>query len=255
MRRLLAALAFAASPLAAVIALEPFRLAADPTAAEEQRPQTQPQTQPHQQHDAGGHDATVSHSFEDVDRWVDVFDAPSRAEWQKPDQIPGALGLEEGMAIADIGAGTGYFERFFAAAVGASGKVYAVDIEPKMVAYLEQRAKREKTPQVLAVLAAPDDPRLPEGGLDVVFICDTYHHIDDRVGYIRRLGKVLKPGGRVAIVDFQKRELPVGPPPEHKLAREEVIEEFALAGWVLARESDILPYQYFLIFRPPQAGR
>ena len=254
MRRFLAALAIAAWPFVARIALATTGSGSDPNSGEQPAPQTQPQTQPRHQQDQGGHDATVSHSFEDVDRWAEVFDAPSRAAWQKPDQIPGALGLEEGMAVADIGAGTGYFERFFAAAVGASGKVYAVDTEPKMVAFLEQRASREKTPQVVPVLAAPDDPHLPKGGLDVVFLCDTYHHIDDRVGYIRRLGRTLKPGGRVAIVDFHKRELPVGPPLEHKLAREQVVEEFALAGWVLARESDVLPYQYFLIFRP-QAER
>jgi ubiquinone/menaquinone biosynthesis C-methylase UbiE len=100
------------------------------------------------------------------------------------------------------------------------------------------------------VLAAPDDPRLPDGGLDVIFICDTWHHINDRLNYLRRLAKALKPEGVVAIVDFQKRPLPVGPPPEHKMSREEVIAEFAEAGWALARESDSLPYQYFLMFKP-----
>jgi len=210
------------------------------------------QTRPHDDHQ---HDATVSHPFDDAERWSAVFDAPSRAEWQKPAEIPAALGIKEGMVVADIGAGTGYFERFFARAVGPEGRVYAVDIEPSMVAHLEDRASKEGTPNVTAVLAAPDDPKLPAAGVDLIFICDTWHHIDDRLSYLKHLAGALKPGGRVAIVDFHKKELPVGPPPEHKLAREEVVEELAEAGWALAGESDLLPYQYLLIFTPPAARK
>lgn len=200
-------------------------------------------------HDAA-HQPTATHGFEEVDRWVEVFDAESRAEWQKPEEVAAELRLAPGMSIADIGAGTGYFERFFARAVGPEGKVLAVDTEPMMVAHITERAAEEKTPNVVGVLAAPDDPRLEPGSVDVVFICNTFHHIGDRIGYIGRLGTALKPAGVVAIVDFQKRELPVGPPLDHKLAREEVIAEFEEAGWRLARESDLLPYQYFLFFTP-----
>lgn len=218
-------------------------VAAGGTAKMAQEPQTQ-----HAGHDHE-HDATVAHPFDDVDRWTGVFDDPNRAEWQKPDQIPGALGLKPGMAVADIGAGTGYFLKFFSDAVGPSGKVYAVDIEPKLTAYMQERAHREKTANVTVVLAAPDNPNLPAAALDVIFICDTWHHINDRIGYLGLLAKALKPGGAVAIVDFHKREAPVGPPLEHKMAREEVVAEFAEAGWVLASQSDILPYQYLLVFR------
>jgi len=84
--------------------------------------------------------------------------------------------------------------------------------------------------------------------VDVVLIVDTFHHLDDRVNYLRRLKPFLKPAGRIAIVDFKKEPLPVGPPPEHKLAREQVVEEFAAAGYRLAAEPAVLPYQYFLIF-------
>lgn len=228
-------------------------VAAGGVAAVQQESQTQPQTQ-HSDHNHS-HDATVAHPFDDVDRWTDVFDDPNRAEWQKPDQIPGALGLKPGMAVADIGAGTGYFLKFFSDAVGPSGKVYAVDIEAKLTAYMKERAHREKTANVTVVLAAPDDPNLPAAALDVIFICDTWHHINDRIGYLGLLAKALKPGGVVAIVDFQKRETPVGPPLEHKMSREEVVAEFAEAGWVLTSQSDILPYQYLLLFRvtPPAA--
>ncbi len=217
-----------------------------------------PQTQPagaHSHHDHQGHDATVSHPFDDVERWETVFDDPTRAQWQKPGEIPAAIGLKEGMVVADIGAGTGYFERFFSKAVGPKGRVYAVDIEPKMVAHIESRAAEEKTPNVVAVLAEPDDPKLPAAGVDVIFVCDTWHHINDRLDYLKRLAASLAPGGRLAIVDFRKKPLPVGPPPEHKLAREVVMDELAQAGWSTAGESDLLPYQYLLIFTPPAAPR
>lgn len=205
-----------------------------------------PQTRPHDH----SHGPTSTRSFEDVDRWTAVFDDPARAEWQKPHLIPAELGLEEGMVVADIGAGTGYFERHFASAVGAKGRVYAVDTEPGMVEHMRERAKREETPNVVPVLGAPGDPRLPDGGVDAIFICDTWHHIGDRVDYLKRLARALKPGGTVAVVDFKKEPIPVGPPMDHKLSRESVLEEFTEAGWVLSRESDLLPYQYFLIFRP-----
>jgi ubiquinone/menaquinone biosynthesis C-methylase UbiE len=213
--------------------------------------QTQPQSQtaPAHGHD---HDAKVSHPFDDVDRWMAVFDDPSRAGWQKPDKVPALLGLKPGMTVADIGAGTGYFERYFSQAVGSDGKVYAQDIEPNMVAHIRERALGEKTPNVIPLLGAPDDPKLPDASVDVVFICDTWHHINDRLEYLGRLGKALKPGGIVAVVDFHKRDLPVGPSVEHKMSREEVVAEFEEAAWTLARESDLLPYQYVLIFAPPR---
>jgi ubiquinone/menaquinone biosynthesis C-methylase UbiE len=195
-------------------------------------------------------DATARHPFNDLQKWIEKFDDPGRDAWQKPEAVVRALGLAPGMNAADIGAGTGYFNRHLAAAVAPSGKVYAADIEPKMIAYMEERAVREKTPNVVPVLAAPDDPKLPEATLDVILIVDTYHHIDDRLRYFGRLKKALRPGGRVAVVDFHKRELPVGPSMEHKLPKEHVLGEMEAAGYRLVTEPTFLPYQYFLILEP-----
>jgi len=137
-----------------------------------------------------------------------------------------------------------------AAAVGRSGSVLAVDPEPNMVAYLRARAEREHTDNVVPILASADNPRLPVAGVDVVLIVDTYHHLDDRLSYLRGLQRLLRSRGRVAVIDWHKRELPVGPPLEHKLAREQVVEEMTAAGYRLVAELDFLPYQYFLIFAP-----
>jgi len=196
------------------------------------------------------HDATSHHSFADVEHWSAVFDDPSRDAWQKPAEVVAALGLRPGMTVADLGAGTGYFSRHLSAAVGPEGTVLAADPEPSMVAHLRERAEAERTVNVVPILASADNPRLPAHATDLVLIVDSFHHIDDRLTYLRGLRRCLRPGGRVAVIDWQKRELPVGPPPEHKLAREQVVEEMEEAGYALIGEPELLRYQYFLVFRP-----
>ena len=196
-------------------------------------------------------DAATSHRrFDDPTYWTQVFDDPARAAWQKPQELVAVLGLLPGQCVADLGAGTGYFSRLLSAAVGPTGTVLAVDPEPNLVAHLRERAEREGSANVVPVLASPDNPRLPAGVVDTVLIVDTYHHIDDRVAYFRRLRRALRPPGRIAIVDWQKRDLPVGPEMAHKLAREQVVREMEEAGYRLAEEPSILPYQYVLIFQP-----
>jgi ubiquinone/menaquinone biosynthesis C-methylase UbiE len=195
-------------------------------------------------------DAATSHRrFDDPAYWSTVFDDPGRAAWQKPDEVVAALALRPGQCVADLGAGTGYFSRVLSAAVGPTGTVLAVDPEPALVEHLRDRAEREGSANVVPVLASLDNPRLPGGLVDLVLIVDTYHHIDDRVAYFRRLRRALRPAGRIAIVDWQKRPLPVGPEMAHKLAREQVVREMERAGYRLAEEPSLLPYQYFLIFR------
>ena len=197
---------------------------------------------------AGLHDATVHHAFDDAAYWSSVFDDPARDAWQRPDEIVRALDLRTGAWVADLGAGTGYFSRRLATAVGAGGVVFAVEIEPNLVAHLRERAERERTPNVIPLLASTSNPRLPPASCDAVLIVDTYHHIDDRLAYMRSLRRVLRPTGRVAIVDWEKRPLPVGPEMEHKLDRAVVVDEMTRSGFRLVAEPHVLPYQYLLIF-------
>ncbi len=202
-------------------------------------------------HAHGTHAATARHSFENVEHWRAIFDDPARDAWQRPRDVVRALDLRRGARVADVGAGTGYFSRHLSEAIGPDGTVFAVDSEPNLVAHLRERAEREGTANVVPVLASPDNPRLPVDGIDLLLLVDTFHHIDDRPAYFRAARRVLRRGGRVAIVDWQKRDLPVGPPLDHKLAREQVVEEMAEAGYELLGEpKDLLPYQYMLIFRP-----
>jgi len=197
----------------------------------------------------GLHDATARHSFADVAHWSAVFDDPGRDVWQKPQAVVDALAIKPGMNVADLGAGTGYFSRYLSVAVGPSGTVFAVDPELNLVAQLRKRAEQEHTANVVPVLASLDNPRLPARDVDLILIVDTLHHIDDRITYLRRLERFLHPHGRVVVIDFKKEEIPVGPPPAHKLARTDVLGEFDSAGYRLVGEPQILPYQYFLIFQ------
>jgi SAM-dependent methyltransferase len=169
------------------------------------------------------------HRFERADDWVQIFDDPKRDAWQQPDRVVAALAIAPGMTVADVGAGTGYFEPRLSAAVGAQGKVLAADVEPDMVRYLTERAARDKTPNVTAVLSTPDDPKLPAASVDRILIVDTWHHIPDRVAYTRKLAAALRPGGSVLVVDFTQ-ETPRGPPKHHRIPPAQVASELEQGG-------------------------
>lgn len=189
--------------------------------------------------------STHQHRFSDAERWAGVFDDPKRDVWQKPDEVLRALGLPPDAVVADVGAGTGYFAVRLAERL-PSGRVYAVDVEPDMIRHLEERATRENRGNLVAVQGTPNDPKLPEK-VDLALLVNVYHHVDAREAYFRRLGDSLRPGGRVAIVDF-RLDSPAGPPRGARIARELVKDELKRAGYALVREHDFLPNQYFLVF-------
>ena len=191
----------------------------------------------------------MEHHF-DAKESAKSFDDPARDAWQLPDRVIAALNLKRGQIVADIGAGTGYFSVRLAKSEAAP-KVYAADIEPSMVNYLRERAAKEGLKDVIAVLASADQPNLPEP-VDLVLIVDTYHHIGDREAYFRRLAKSIRPGGRVAIIDF-KPDSPEGPPKEFRFPLEKFRSEMGNAGYRLAAQYDFLPRQQFLVFEV--AGR
>jgi SAM-dependent methyltransferase len=190
---------------------------------------------------------THQHSFSGAEQWAHVFDDPKRDAWQKPHEVIHALNLKPDAVIADVGSGTGYFAVRLANMV-PQGRVYGVDVEPDMVKYLAERAKREKRGNLVAVVGAPDSPRLPEKA-DLVLLVDVYHHIDDRERYFRDLRASLKPGGRIAVIDF-RMDSPNGPPRAARIAPQRVIEELDRAGYHVANQHDFLPNQYFLVFAP-----
>ena len=171
---------------------------------------------------------------------------PSRDVWQKPQGVVEKLSIARGARVADLGAGGGYFTWHLAKAVGARGTVYAVDIDEKAINMIFKEMVARGTPNVRPVRAEPHDPRLPEP-VDLVFSCDTYHHINDRVAYFRSLASSLRPGGRVAILDFHPRGFVsglFGP----RVEKKEVRREMEDAGYLLVDDYDLIDRQHFQVF-------
>jgi predicted methyltransferase len=186
------------------------------------------------------------HAFENAEQWSKEFDDPSRDAWQQPERVVAAMQLQPGMTVADVGAGTGYFEPHLARAVGDAGRVLALDVQPDMVRHLTERAAREKMANVVARQVAPDDPGLEPQSVDRVLIVDTWHHIDGRAAYAARLRAALRPAGLVVVVDF-RLDAHRGPPPEHRIPPEELARELE-AGGLKAHVADTsLPEQYVVI--------
>jgi predicted methyltransferase len=179
--------------------------------------------------------------------YIAALEDPKRDAYQKPHEVMQALGIREGEVIADIGAGSGYFSVRLAHHVGPSGRVYAVDISGDMIRHLHQRVSDNGLLNLSPILARADDPLLPQP-VDRFLIVDVWHHIENQAGYLAVMKKHLKPGGQVVMIDFQKRDLPVGPPAAMKIAREDLLEQMKGHGFRLVQEHTFLPYQYFLVF-------
>jgi arsenite methyltransferase len=178
-----------------------------------------------------------------------AYEGIGRDEWQRPEAVVALLGIGPGDRVADLGAGGGYFTFRLAEAVGESGRVYAVDVDDDMIRYLEQHAKELGSANVTVVRGELDDPKLPDGEIDLLFTCNTYHHIADRNAYFQRVLVDLAPNGRVAVVEYDDRgwfARTFG----HQTPAEEIAREMREAGYELLATHDVLPRQSFQIFRP-----
>jgi ubiquinone/menaquinone biosynthesis C-methylase UbiE len=209
----------------------------------------------------GGHDHGHAHGkpgyhmdFSAVERFARRFDGAERDAWQKPAEVVRFLELAPGHTIADIGAGTGYFLPHLSKAVGPSGRVLALDVEPNMVEYAKRRSARGALGNVEARLADPSDPGLGPASVDRILVVNTWHHIDDRASYAGKLARALRPEGAILIVDFTL-DSDQGPPKEHRLTAEQVageLESGGLRAEVLRGET--LPKQYLVRGSLAKAG-
>jgi arsenite methyltransferase len=182
--------------------------------------------------------------------YIGLLEDPKRDAYQKPHEVMRTLDIRRGEVIADIGAGSGYFTFRLAHHVGDNGRVYAVDVSPDMILHLNRRIRDLKAMNVSSILADPDDPLLPERSVNRFFFSDSWHHVENQTKYLSLIKKMLKPGGEVVMIDFHKKELPVGPPMKMKIAREDLIKQMESNGFRLTKEHTFLPYQYFLVFVP-----
>jgi ubiquinone/menaquinone biosynthesis C-methylase UbiE len=186
----------------------------------------------------------------DPKAYIGALEDPKRDAYQKPQEVMTALGIKPGEVIADIGAGSGYFTFRLALHVGDKGKVYAVDVSPEMILYINRRTRELKVNNVVSILADPDDPLLPDRSVNRFFFSESWHHIENQAKYLSLMKRMLKPGGEIVMIDFQKKELPVGPPLQMRIAREDLIKQMESNGFRLKKEHTFLPYQYFLVFVP-----
>ena len=189
------------------------------------------------------------HGPADVQSLIQSLMSDERIAELEPDRVIAALMLPEDAIVADLGSGPGVFTVPLAKVL-TRGVVYAVDVEPQQLDALRQRLIEEDLHNVVPVLASFSTPHLPPARLNLVLLVDTYHHIEDRIAYFRRLRAVLRPGGRIAIIEYKVGEQAAGPPVEARLAEGLRQEELQTAGFSLLRVFDIHEHHDFELWVP-----
>lgn len=199
-----------------------------------------PEPAPHA-HSGGFHK-----DFSDAERFAKDFDDPERDAWQRPTEVIAQLQVEPGQVVADLGAGTGYFLEALSRAVGPDGRVLALDVEPRMIEHLGRRVREQGLGNITPRQVELDDPGLAEGSVARVLIVNTWHHIDNRAEYAKKLARALAPDGEILIVDFTL-DSDLGPPASHRLAPAQVVAELE-GGGLKAEvvEPEQLPRQYLV---------
>lgn len=189
---------------------------------------------------------------------LDYGSLHQRAGWQKPEAVIEALDIEPGARVADIGAGDGYFLPYLAEAVGPEGRVFAVDVDAERVDALERRVAEAGHSNVTVVLANFDDPLLPDAGIDLTLLCNTYHHIEERPAYFEKLLDDLDREGRVAVIEpnedlhgLLRLFLDEG----HTSSASAIDEEMSAAGYQRTASFDFLPIQLFEVYSMENRGR
>lgn len=186
----------------------------------------------------------------DINESVKRFESENREVFAKRKEIVAACKLKAGMAVADIGAGTGLFTRLFAAEVGPQGRVYAVDIARKFVEHVEKTSKEAGLKNVTGIVCTPTSSELPPNSVDLVFLCDTYHHFEYPQKTMASIHRALRPGGHLILVDYSRIE---GKTPDwllkHLRAGQEVFtKEIEAAGFKAVDRADFLKENYFVRF-------
>jgi SAM-dependent methyltransferase len=179
-----------------------------------------------------------------AEQWAHL-DEPGRDEWQKPELVVAAAGITGGQVVADIGAGTGYFGVHLSHAVGVSGKVLALDVNPNLVEHMRRRFHDARLDNVEVQVLRHDDPKLESGSVDRVLIVDLWHHLHDRVVYGRKLRAALRPEGRLLVID-RGTDSPHAPPAGMRISVETVMGELEAAGFSARVLPQALPRQFMV---------
>jgi SAM-dependent methyltransferase len=177
------------------------------------------------------------------------LERPEREREEAPSKAITALDIRAGQVVADVGAGSGYYTRRLAEKVGPTGKVFATDLQPQMIALLKARVTKERLTQVEVVQAAETDPRLPAGQLDLILMVDVYHELARPQEMLRQLRGALKPDGRLVLIEFRKEDAGVPIREDHKMSVREARLELEAEQYRFDRVIDVLPWQHILVFR------
>ena len=180
---------------------------------------------------------------------ADWLERSERELEEMPETALDKIGIKTGMTVADVGAGSGYFTVRLAKRVGTGGKVYAVDVQPEMIAMVRDRAAKLKLSNVEPVLGAESDPKLPKNSLDLVLLVDVYHELSQPQRMLRRLREALKNDGRLVILEYRKEDPHIPIRSEHKMSIDEARSEVEAEGYKLERVLKDLPRQHILVFR------
>lgn len=180
--------------------------------------------------------------------WVKVLDSPERLESLRVGEVVARLGIRPGQVVADLGAGTGPFVPAFAQAVGAKGKVYAVDVDDGFFPYIERRAKDSGVNNVQTVLGVFTDPKLPSADVDVAFFHDVVHHIENRDGYMKALVKYLKPSARIVIIDYHPAQSPHANEPALQVSKAQANAWLAPLGFKPVQDVSLFDEKWFVIY-------
>ncbi|MCX7632218.1 MAG: class I SAM-dependent methyltransferase [Turneriella sp.] len=190
-------------------------------------------------------------ALREAERLAAILESPDRQRWQMPERVIAELKLKKGDVVADIGAGTGYFARRFAEKVAPNGLSIGFDVNPALVEFMQRDAVARGLSNYQARLIASHNPALEKNYYDLIFFCNTYQHLENRVEYFKSLAESLKPKGRIVVIDFirlEKTDEESGEVPENLVDKKTVVREFRQAGFKLRRDLRFLPSQYFLEF-------
>jgi ubiquinone/menaquinone biosynthesis C-methylase UbiE len=183
-----------------------------------------------------------------AEEWSKTLEQPSRLESLKIDQIVRQLGLKSGQGVVDLGAGTGLFSVPLAKAVAPAGKVYAVEIDKGFLPMIDSKAKQGNLSNVKTVLGEFTDPKLPAQDVDVAFMHDVLHHVEDRPAYLKNAARYLKRTGRFVVIDYKAEQSPHKDQPSLIVSEEQVTGWMKAAGFGKVEKVDLFPEKYFLVF-------
>lgn len=178
---------------------------------------------------------------------IDWLEREEREMEENTSQLLKNLAVKPGMVVADIGAGSGYHSALLSKMVG-NGKVYAVDIEPEMIAYLNERIKQEKLSRIVPVLSTEKNVALPENSVDIILLVDVYHEFSFPYEMALSMRSALKPGGKLVLVEFRTEDSTVPIKTIHKMSEKQSVKELKAAGFIFEQNISTLPWQHFMVF-------